>query len=526
MILKFLLFLQKDEVASCYCSASHTDNCCSTDEHDTAHNYPVGAILPSDSGADLTFQESNIESNKPYRATTNIVEEDEDYLAFDSFEKFWAAHGERLIWASWINKYSDYINPGYNNESSSYADNQDYFNEKNESLNKNDEEDFMRERKFSYDSKLNPCKKNRNNLVPDEKLLYKDDKFLPIARRRSCSEHEIIVSPRTIGGTDSMTNVTKMTFSSYDVTSSHVTSESSASPCNLSLSSSSDDQFNDQTTILNDEHLIEDTDNDQYWQLLWKKHFGENYANHYANYVECLSSAAEKNALPFDLDPNAKKRRKKTKEKRNAKSASNSVPTESNFGTPAAKEVQKDFIEVKREATEVPKDVIEIKRDFIEVKKNVKALPKDAVEVQKDIQNEVKRDFIEVKNNIKDLPKEVTEIQKKIDKLELKEKPKSVVTKKKASSKFIGSVGVLLQNLLKEGNIAGDNEVLDCVEGSNTSGGDTNPKSDDSKAVDDQKDSPSKESTNKLSPSREGGNGNDGDPPDDKAVTLKRRYLI
>jgi len=30
-----------------------------------------------------------------------------------AWDKFWAKHGEQLIWASWIEKYADYINPNY-----------------------------------------------------------------------------------------------------------------------------------------------------------------------------------------------------------------------------------------------------------------------------------------------------------------------------------------------------------------------------------------------------------------------------
>ena len=88
------------EVVSCYCSASHTDNI-STDEHDSlrdSHTTVTKSVLPkglqsSDSGADLTEYSKNEYDGAWY--------------------KFWAAHGERLIWDSWISKYSAYINPEY-----------------------------------------------------------------------------------------------------------------------------------------------------------------------------------------------------------------------------------------------------------------------------------------------------------------------------------------------------------------------------------------------------------------------------
>lgn len=83
---------------SCYCSASHTDNF-STDEHDSlrdVHDSSVSLIRglqSSDSGADLT-----------------------DFLRHDldtDWQQFWSLNGEKLIWESWIAKYSAYINPEY-----------------------------------------------------------------------------------------------------------------------------------------------------------------------------------------------------------------------------------------------------------------------------------------------------------------------------------------------------------------------------------------------------------------------------
>lgn len=80
---------------SCYCSASHTDNL-STDEHESlreAHNAPPRGLQQSDSGTDLTEQ--------------LIHDIDSDW------NKFWSLNGEKLIWESWIDKYSHYINPDY-----------------------------------------------------------------------------------------------------------------------------------------------------------------------------------------------------------------------------------------------------------------------------------------------------------------------------------------------------------------------------------------------------------------------------
>lgn len=82
---------------SCYCSASHTDNL-STDEHDSLRDSHESrpfyrGLQSSDSGADLT----------------EYVKHDIDI----DWQKFWSLNGEKLIWESWIGKYSAYINPDY-----------------------------------------------------------------------------------------------------------------------------------------------------------------------------------------------------------------------------------------------------------------------------------------------------------------------------------------------------------------------------------------------------------------------------
>ncbi|XP_066991970.2 dentin sialophosphoprotein [Anabrus simplex] len=93
-----------EESVSCYCSASHTDNNYSTDEHDSIREgpgggggggigIPRGGLHLSDSGADLS----------ECGGDTRHAE----------WERYWATNGERLIWESWIAKYGEYINPAY-----------------------------------------------------------------------------------------------------------------------------------------------------------------------------------------------------------------------------------------------------------------------------------------------------------------------------------------------------------------------------------------------------------------------------
>lgn len=429
------------------------------------------ALQPSDSGADLTYQDCHSDytnHNKIEKMeedfSTQTTETTENYQSEDTWDKFWAVNGERIIWASWIKKYSDYINPSYLDENNDLLLDEnnvpkpktmDPINqEKNVTQKLEDTDNDIRERKFSYDSKINPYRKNK----PDDKLekssdstFSREDALLPLSRRRSCSEHERIVSPRTFAGTDSMTNVTKITLSSYDITSSHITSEST-SPDGYSVSSSpSEDQSNDQTRIANlnvDENFdqeSEEMDTEQYWQFLWKKHFGEQYALHYANYVESHAS-------------------------------------------------------------------LNVKED--EVPANIEPVPERKI-VEIDLENS--------EGNSQEMPS-VIEVQEQVDKIKLEDKvTKQKKRTKKTNSKYIGSVGFLLQNLLKEQQLK-ELQQSEVQEGSD---GNDNKQSNEGKR-DTAADNKSSEVSNTLMLSNSNLHNysyddGDEDPPEEKPVTLKRR---
>ncbi|XP_021184155.3 trimethylguanosine synthase [Helicoverpa armigera] len=457
---------ERDEGASCYCSASHTDNCCSTDEHDAVHTHGTmsHALQPSDSGADLTYQDYHSDTHdKLERMDHDDPDTVENYLTEDTWEKYWAVHGERLIWASWIKKYSDYINPAYlddnnglimdeHNIPKQHSIDQIYMKQTDPSPKADDD---MRERKFSYDSKVNPYKKRNTSQmekVDKNNEVNKDEAFLPIARRRSCSEHDRIISPRTVAGTDSMTNVTKLTLSSYDVTSSHVTSESTPTDTDYSVSSSSsDDPSNDQTRIVNIDDKYENTDmpteemdSEQYWQFLWKKHFGEQYALHFANYTEC-HNATEKQ-----------------------------VP-----------EIQ---IEVIPEPVKVEEKQIEIECENSE-------------------------------GNSQETPT-VIEIQNQVNQISLEEKSKVRKKNKKSSTKYITSVGVLLQNLLKEEQMKQD-ELVDGEDGTDKQTNDTQKQETD--AVDSTSNSRDVQPVNNCNINSHSCDGDD-EPPEETPVLLKRSH--
>lgn len=363
-------------------------------------------LQPSDSGADLTYQDCHSENtnlDKLERMDQDFPSSTENYFSEGTWDKFWAINGERLIWASWIKKYSDYINPAYLDDNNDLiVDDNNIPKQKsvdqiyNESKN---EDDSIRERKFSYDSKVNPYKKGhiQNQTEKVEKNESKDESWLPCSRRRSCSEHERIVSPRTLAATDSMTNVTKITLSSYDVTSSHVTSESSPTDDYSVSSSNSDDQSNDQTRIANCEEptSTEDMEMDQYWQFLWKKHFGDQYALHYANYIEIHAQ-------------------------------------ESNETLPSINIEATSPVETKKAIVNTQEKVLDIECENSE-------------------------------GNSQELPT-VIEIQTQIEEIKLQDPQETAKPKKrgkKKSNKYLGSVGVLLQNLLKDETIDDKNRVLE-----------------------------------------------------------------
>ncbi|KAI8426565.1 hypothetical protein MSG28_005355 [Choristoneura fumiferana] len=468
---------EKDEGASCYCSASHTDNYCSTDEHDPAqiHGNLSHALQPSDSGADLTYPDCHSDFTNHYKLEKMDqdfpqTEIDENYQSETSWDKFWAVNGERLIWASWIKKYSDYINPNYldeNNELSIDERNipkqhsaDAIFEKENDRFKKNvNEEESMRDRKFSYDSKVNPYKKKKSNQQVMEKNDKnndgnKDEAWLPIRRMRSCSEHDRMLSPRTIAGTDSMTNVTKITLSSYDVTSSHVTSESSPTDDYSVSSSTSEDQSNDQTRIANiddnqDQPLSEELDTEQYWQFLWKKHFGEQYAFHYANYIESQNMQDQDVPEIVEMIPE--------------------------------KKIEEKLLDVECENSE---------------------------------------------GNSQEMPS-VIEVQAQVDKINLDDNKVNKTRKKNknANSRYIGSVGVLLQSLLKEEQKKSEsnkNEVVDTAEGNNKS--QSEPVNLESDIVDGPLELPNAQQNSSFNAYNSNDDGND--PPEEKAVSLKRSHEI
>lgn len=325
----------------------------------------------SDSGADIS--EYQVTSRyKRYASTTKESTPDENFPiernnslpdAFGSadmiqpWEKFWADNGERLIWASWIEKFSDYINPDYTkftNDEPSSSNTKSKFNfdpvdEIETSVTQPKTEIFV--------SSCSPAANSGdiNNFAADGwnplSPASVDDSSWNM-RRPISIDADHLLSPRcesvtssiplTIGTTDSMTNVTHMTISSYDFGSGLISSVSSA----LSESNSSADILSSTDSSTSSSQPVEGgddakelliasqddaMDSDQHWQILWQKHFQEQYAKQYKSFMvtheleHCsLSCSFQSESMTFN--DTAASTRKSKHRKRNRKFVSENLP--------------------------------------------------------------------------------------------------------------------------------------------------------------------------------------------------------
>lgn len=386
----FLFRPQNDNDAnSCYYSASHTehtDNYCSTDEHENIFQHTK--LHSSDSGADLSeknvverhmehisddqVQQENVE---PKDATTGSAEDNDEVMTEEpveyhhernnslpelfgdqahqqDWEKYWAKNGERLIWQSWIEKYIDYINP-------EYLDNMQFYEQNTMSADTNKiTTGDSSEQVFTFDAKdigkfnnvpessteivISPPAKDTeedlvvqgwNHLSPDS-FMKQEDYHNYSHSRHYQHHHHLLQSPRcesinssiplTLGttATDSMTNVTHMTISSYGFeSSSHVSSdstptnseESGHTVSSLSESEESDNQMT--TRIANEcerllmknkpeEHTAPATDknSEEYWQMKWQQHVQEMYVKHYNEFMEAHRILQDEMSSSFKSD--------------------------------------------------------------------------------------------------------------------------------------------------------------------------------------------------------------------------------
>ncbi|XP_043480567.1 trimethylguanosine synthase [Leptopilina heterotoma] len=281
---------------------------------------------------EVKFKRNNFDESEEWNFLQESLSKNKIELAW---ERYWSKCGECIIWASWLEKYANYINPEYLPGNSRAAENTDEKEQQQLSekfLEQNTcfpseahrncvigrsnfegifgKSDIIHERihdtskngNFSFDNtqkqEVNEreAEDNRkrigNQLSPEAGEGWNplspfsvEDSYLP-----SNAEDEKLITKcdsisgsitRTNATSDSMTNVTKMTLTSSSCDSASTQSSSLVSSTMSSnesnVTSSSSDVGNEYTTV---------EDNDKYWQELWKENFQEQYKNHYEKFIK------------------------------------------------------------------------------------------------------------------------------------------------------------------------------------------------------------------------------------------------
>lgn len=260
-----------------------------------------------------------------------------DEATQNAWEKYWAKNGERLIWQSWIEKYIDYINPEYLDqhkmpifEAETSADSQKL------SLDEGGQAFTFEAPTTSTEIVISPPAKQSSTedlKVQGWNQLDTSAKNRQYLHQNSNDNENFLLSPRcdsfsssipyTIGATtDSMTNVTRMSCTSYGFESSHVTSEStptsSSSDDSVSSFSSEDSDEDNQMATTRaayecekllmenkpEEHHLpaNDQDSEEYWQKRWQNHAQEQYVKHYNKFMEAHRILQDEMSSSFKSD--------------------------------------------------------------------------------------------------------------------------------------------------------------------------------------------------------------------------------
>lgn len=285
---------EDSDANSCYfsASASHTDNYCTTDEHER----DSGADISEYHGVASTSREIFMRSHRESCSTsverdqsTSLSEIQDEKEIHEQWEKFWAQNCERLIWTSWIANYSDFISPEYQNVASGSS------SEHNSNSNGQMESEEAKKCEDNRDVTL-PSTENRGTEIvvstcSDEVIESKpiietnDEVTRSESRLRDMMDNLALPRCDSVNTTDSMTNVTQITLSSYGFCSSRITS-SENSQLSESTPSSSSPPFNfDEEEATRMEQMNEEDSSDQQWQLLWQQHYQEQYNKHYTEFA-------------------------------------------------------------------------------------------------------------------------------------------------------------------------------------------------------------------------------------------------
>ncbi|KAK5642029.1 hypothetical protein RI129_008196 [Pyrocoelia pectoralis] len=264
------------------------------------------------------------ENDHDYENLVTKVNEQSDLAWHD----YWAINGERLIWESWIAKYSSYISPEFTrtlcdpssvskqssldkpestcslklsfDSASPHQDSSDYSATLECSVSNEPKTEIIEKNRMlvrnlsgsdSYD-KLNREGEGWNPLSPISNDCETEIERLITSR---CDSHTGS-SSRTV---DSMTNVTHMTVSSIDLSESSKSSESfsSLSSVQSSLTSTSSEEIDDTTT------------HEHEWNELWAHHYEEEYFEHYKKFTQSTAGLVHNHNLvnkpPKSQDTNA-----------------------------------------------------------------------------------------------------------------------------------------------------------------------------------------------------------------------------
>ncbi|KAL1517508.1 hypothetical protein ABEB36_001264 [Hypothenemus hampei] len=237
---------------------------------------------------DVTKSNRSEDQTEQSETDSQLHESDDDDLEI-KWQKYWSENGEKLIWKSWIDKYSDYINPDYLPQRKLSESNESGLG--NPTVNPKTQ--------FPFDDKSiktlsqTPLLLTRCLSTSDDKISQEiSEGWNPLsplsvdcetdAERLLSSRCGSYASGRSHRTVDSMTNVTRMTVSSIDLCSSQSSDNSISSVSSVSSSSESssvDEEYQDQ------------------WNSLWKENYEHEYILHYNKFIANFTGKTELGSL-------------------------------------------------------------------------------------------------------------------------------------------------------------------------------------------------------------------------------------
>lgn len=275
---------EDSDANSCYysASASHTENYCTTDEHER----DSGADISEYHGLTNTSKERFRRAHRDEIGKSNstsieqepscsyaTVETIEELDLNEQWEKYWSVNCECLIWSSWIEKYSDYISPEYQSLSPERKKETPSIQQKPLIVDTTPTTEIVVSNCSSGEpnNELNASDANLNEMM--------DSLALPRCDSVSSS------IPLTIGTTDSMTNVTQITMSSYGFCSSRISSSENSQLSESTTSSLSAPFGFDEDQETKIEMMNEEDSCERQWQTLWQQHYQEQYNKNYDEFI-------------------------------------------------------------------------------------------------------------------------------------------------------------------------------------------------------------------------------------------------